>query len=148
MNNKIQKKTAVRAILPTTGIYSRGIDYQVSSRNPNEIDLNEIPPETFAITFYDFFYTEVEEDGIVYPLKSEEFNPSPVIFLKGRLMDREQIASDYPDMATNIVRQMNEFNLNYSVLVDGKFKVFNNTDIFWPREDHKQKYLNGITKQD
>lgn len=137
----------MRAILHTTGLYSRGIDYTVEVADPAQIDMTRFPDETFAITFYNFFYTEIEEGGVIYPLKSDEFNPSPVIFLKGRLMDRQAIAEDYPDMAANIIKHMNDGDLNYTVLFAGKFKPFGKSDIFWSRTDHQLNYYNNYGRR-
>lgn len=89
-------------------------------------------------------YAEVDltDDGVneIHPLKSGEYNPSPVIYLKGKLLDRQQLAEDYPEIAANIIRQMNDDDLNYVVSVFGKFKPFSKGDLFWPRIDHQNIY--------
>lgn len=132
--------TIVRAIVHTTGLYSKGVDYVVESRDPNKIKLEDLQDGTFAIQFYSYIYSEVTRDGVVHPMKSEEFDPSPIIYIAGKMLDRTQLAEDYPDIAANVIKQMNEYNLNNVVMYGGKFKFMSNDSLFWDREDHRKYY--------
>lgn len=138
----------VRAMVHTTGVYSRAIDYVVDHVDPAKLSIDDLPDGTFAIQFFEYIYATVEMDGEVHPLKSGDLNPSPLIFIAGKLLDRQQLAEDYPDMAANIIRQMNEFDHTYTVLFGGKFKSFNRGDLFWPRQDHQLTYYDNYGRRD
>jgi hypothetical protein len=129
-------------MLNTTGMYSKAADYVRNTMNPDKIDLNELDPATFAIQFYDRLYAEVEIDGETMPMQSEPIKDSvsPLIFIKGELLNHNELAQEYPEAAIKIIPQMEQTNSSHVVRVMGTFKPFSNErDIFW-KPQYKELY--------
>lgn len=128
----------MRAIVQTNKTWSQGVDFVSETRDPNKIDRTNLPDGTFAIQFFDKIYQECEIDGEIYPMMSGQINVSPVVFIVGKLLSKEEILKEYPDVAVNIVPQMEHIGVTHAVYSYHKFKPFNPaTDIFWSKKGEK-----------
>ena len=102
------------------------------NRDPDKVNFSDLPEETFAIQFFDRLYAEYTIGDVVHPVQSGQFNVSPVIWMKGKLLTPAKLKSEYPDVADNIIMQMDNANVGHVVYVMGTFKPFvKDTDIFW-----------------
>ena len=123
-------------------MYSKAVDYVRHTRNPDEINLDELDSATFAIQFFDRLYSEVDVDGEITPMQSNpiEGTVSPLIFVRGKLLSPNDLAEEYPEKAVKIIPQLEQFNCSHVVKVFGVFKPFNaENDIFW-KPKYKELY--------
>lgn len=138
-------------MLNTTGLYSKAADYVRNTRNPNEINLDELDDATFAIQFYDRLYSEIEHNDTIIPMQSDpiEGTVSPLVFVRGKLLSPNELAEEYPEKAIKIIPQLEQFNCSHVVKVFGVFKPFSaERDIFWKpkyEELYYERFPHGRT---
>lgn len=123
-------------------MYSKAAEYVRETRNPDHIDMDELDPAAFAIQFYDRIYCEVDLDGRIEPMESGQLvdTVSPLVYMKGELLNINQLVDTHPEQSVKIVPQMQQFDCSHVVKVHGKFKpFFNDRDIFW-KPQYKELY--------
>lgn len=133
-----KRKTYVALYAPN-GQFSQSKHFEVDHRDPYKVPTT---PEIFAVQFYDIIEVELEDNGKFYTLQTKEVDPSPLTFIRGKVMHRTEIEEQYPD-SVNTIQNMERFNTTRAVKFGSIFLPFIDSDRNIFLKDYVHRTDNG-----
>lgn len=134
-----KRETFVKFLSPD-GMFSKSKSYPVEHRDPYKIPTTH---DVLGIQFYDVISQEIQvgDDEIVL-LKSGLHNPSPLYFLRGKLLHITEIEQQYPTDITAIAN-MRKYEKNRAVKFGTFYAPFEPTDKNQFLKDYISRTHNG-----